>query len=123
MVVPENWHASHKEGQLSVDILESDNHIIAISTMAGAMTSHIEIFIHNDLLTIRGKRMFPIEESIIKRYFHEECFWGPFSRTIVLPIHVDGARARATYKNGILTVLIPKKYTNASPVPILIVED
>lgn len=123
MTVPENWHAAHKEGQLSVDILETESHIIAVSTMAGASTSHLEIFIHSDLLTIRGKRLFPLDEDVIRQYLHEECFWGPFSRTVVLPIDVDGAGARASYKNGILTILIPKRYMHASPVPILVVED
>ena len=41
-------------------------------------------------------------------YFIEECYWGPFSRKIILPVEVDSSRADAAMKDGVLTVRIPK---------------
>jgi len=106
---PEEWHISeHEEGRLAVDILENDTHIIVFSTMAGAVTDKIEVFVQNDLLTIRGERSAPVKNSTDAAYIHRECFWGQFSRTIVLPVEVRGELAKAEYKNGILYIEIPK---------------
>jgi HSP20 family protein len=122
-VIPEDWHESHQEGQLAVDIVETKENIVAISTMAGAASDKIEVYVHNDLLTIRGERIFPVESGVIEEYRHNECFWGKFSRTVVLPVDVKGDLARAQYKNGILTIIVPKKRTAGSPVPIVIVDE
>ncbi|PIR04351.1 MAG: hypothetical protein COV59_01310 [Candidatus Magasanikbacteria bacterium CG11_big_fil_rev_8_21_14_0_20_39_34] len=118
--VNSDWHEDHVEGQLAVDVYEDDTDLIVISTMAGADTEKLEIYVHNDLLTIRGQRVLP-QESLGKVH-HTECFWGKFSRTIVLPVDVKGELSKAEYKNGVLTVRIPKKRYNAK-IPIKVVEN
>lgn len=117
-----DWQINTLEGQLAVDVLETRDQIVVLSTVAGAITDKIEVFVHEDLLTIRGVREAPevIHEAL--QYFHQECFWGKFSRTIVLPTEVKGDMARAEYKNGILKVTIPKRQEH-SKVPIVIVEE
>jgi len=122
-VIPDDWQESHQEGQLAVDIVETEENIVAISTMAGAVADRLEVYVHNDLVTIRGERAFPVNRDAICQYFYNECFWGKFSRTIVLPVDVKGDMARAEYKNGILIVIIPKKRMAGSPVPIVIVDE
>ncbi|MBI5229723.1 MAG: Hsp20/alpha crystallin family protein [Candidatus Magasanikbacteria bacterium] len=109
------------EGQLAVDVAQNDKELVIMATIAGARPEDISINIFNDLLTIRGKRH---HEQEIKQddYFYRECFWGSFSRTIVLPVDVLTVSARATLKNGVLTIRIPK----ASPqikVPLKVIED
>ena len=106
-----SWHLS-EEGQLSVDVLETQSDLIIVSTLAGANMENIEISLQNDLLTIRGTRREPYFETDV-RYFHKECFWGRFSRTIVLPVDVKTDLARAEYKSGVLTIIIPKQSQNA----------
>ena len=118
----EDWHEDHQEGQLAVDVLQDNKEIIVVSTMAGAVTNKIEVFVHNDLLTIRGVRKNPIDKNSNLKYFHTECYWGSFSRSIVLPVEVKGDLARAEYKNGILIIRIPKSHSN-SRIPITIVEE
>ncbi len=115
------WETHHEEGQLAVDVAESPTHVIVISTLAGALTNTLEVFVHNDLLTIRGVRVEPVEAHTL-HYFHKECFWGKFSRTIVLPVDVKGELAEAEYKNGILMVRVPKEKRERK-IPILIVEE
>ncbi|MFH1286546.1 MAG: Hsp20/alpha crystallin family protein [Candidatus Magasanikbacteria bacterium] len=122
-IVPEDWQESHEEGQLAVDIAETEENIVVISTMAGASPDSIDVSIHNDLITIRGERLFPVDLGDVDRKLHEECFWGTFSRSIVLPVDVYGDRARAEYKNGVLTVIIPKKRSTSSSVPIVVVDE
>jgi len=119
---PEDWHAEHPEGQLAVDVLETAEEVIVISTMAGADTSDIQVYIHNDLLTLRGKRLRPVKESEAKNTFHEECFWGNFSRSIVLPVEVKADLAKAEYKNGVLVVRVPKQRTEAK-IQVTIIEE
>ena len=117
-----DWHNQPQEGQLSIDVINTDEDIIVISTMAGANINKIEVHIHNDLLTIRGERPRLAEELEDANYFYQECFWGKFSRTVVLPVSVKGDEARAEYKNGVLTIVIPKQKKD-SRVAITIVDD
>ncbi len=118
----EDWRIEHQDGQLSVDVMETVDELIIVSTMAGADTEKIKVYIHTDLLTIRGSRISPSVPLSILHVFHEECFWGNFSRTIVLPVDVIGELSSAEYKNGILTVRIPKREQNDGSIPITIVE-
>ena len=120
--LPDNWHEDHQEGQLAVDVAHTDNDVVVVSTMAGADTERIEVYVHNDLLTIRGFRISPLDNDSKCEYFHEECFWGKFSRTVVLPVDVKGDLARAEYKNGILVVTIPKQKMETK-ISVRIVED
>ena len=106
--LPENWVEEHREGQLAVDVAEAEKEIIVVSTMAGAETDKIEVYLQNDLLTIRGVRSSPLLGTAAQ-YLHQECFWGRFSRTVVLPSEVKGELAQAEYKNGVLTIRIPKQ--------------
>lgn len=117
--LPENWHEEHQEGQLAVDVGQTEGEIVIISTMAGALLDRIEVYLHNDLLTIRGRRESPVPNLA---YFHEECFWGKFSRTVVLPLDVKGDLAKAEYHNGVLIIRIPKQKIDAK-IPVIIVED
>jgi len=107
-----HWTEKHSEGKLAVDVAHDDKPIFVVSTMAGAETDKIEVYVHNDLLTIRGTRKSPFEDTDNVEFYYKECFWGVFSRTIVLPTDVKGDLAHAKYENGILTVKIPKQKTD-----------
>lgn len=112
--------ADKQEGQLSVDVLETAEELVVVATMAGTRSEDIELHLHNDFLTIRGRRIAPVPGAA--HYFYEECFWGPFSRTIVLPVDVKADLAQSEYKNGVLTIRLPKA-SLLSTIPILVVED
>lgn len=116
------WDFSDDEGKLSVDVAQDGDSIIVIAAMAGTQTDRIEVFVQGDLLTIRGFRVSPLSERRDVEFFYQECFWGVFSRTVVLPREVHGHRAHAEYRNGILTVHIPKRGGDAR-VPIIIVDE
>ncbi len=118
----EDWDHFDEEGKLAVDIIEDKKNIIVISAMAGAHADRIEVYVHDDVLTIRGFRSCPVEESSKVAYVHKENFWGKFSRTVVLPVDVKGELASAEYKNGILSVTIPKREMDRK-IPIRIVDE
>lgn len=119
--IKSDWHSSHVDGQLAVDVLESREEVVVISTMAGADPDNIDVSIHGDVLTIKGSRKFPIEDDIFQHHY-KECFWGNFSRTVILPVEVDSSKADAEYKNGVLVVKVPIDITSKK-VPIKIVEE
>ncbi|MEK7644670.1 MAG: Hsp20/alpha crystallin family protein [Patescibacteria group bacterium] len=110
------------EGKLAVDVSETEKDVIVVSAIAGASLDKIEIHLHNDLLTIRGERYNPLNEIGVSGFFYQECFWGNFSRSVVLPVETRAELARAEYKNGILCVIIPKRKADTR-IPVLIVED
>jgi len=95
------------EGELTVDIYQTDKDIVIQSVIAGITPKDIDISIENDMVIIRGNREKPFGEEK-RKYFFKECYWGRFSREIVLPEEVDNSRAQASLKNGILTIRIPK---------------
>lgn len=115
----EQWDAP-EEGKLSVDVAETDDVLIISAPMAGTPPSNIELHLHNDLLTIRGERSSPVPADA--RYFHHECYWGKFSRTVVLPSDVRVEMAEAEYRNGVLTIRLPKIITNSN-IPIMIMDE
>jgi HSP20 family protein len=106
------WLAKDYEGQLSVDVYQTEKEIIVRSTMAGVKPEDLNIIVNNDLLTIRGKR--EAESNVNPSdYLYRECFWGGFSRTLVLPQDVRAEKIKATLKNGLLTVILPKALQSA----------
>ncbi|MCB9798921.1 Hsp20/alpha crystallin family protein [Candidatus Nomurabacteria bacterium] len=118
---PSHTWSTHSEGQLSVDVHETKNELIVVAPMAGALAQDLQINVNNDLLTIRGKREVPFDSALDQTH-HTECYWGPFSRSIVLPVDVKGELSQAEYKNGVLVITIPKRSIHKK-IPIKIVED
>ena len=95
------------EGQLMVDVYQTPTEIVIKSTVAGVNPEDIDISIVNDMITIKGRRV--LDENIKNEdYFYQECYWGSFSRSIILPMEIDSDRVNASLKNGILTIRLPK---------------
>lgn len=105
--VEESPEVPQEEGQLAVDVFQTDNEIIIQSTIAGVRAENLDIMIQNDMVSIKGERKRDIEVDP-QNYFYQECYWGPFSRSIVLPEEVKAEGASAELKNGVLTIRLPK---------------
>ena len=106
--VTEEWLEDEEEGQLASDAYHDDENVIIKAPIAGVNTEDLEIQITDEVVTIRGQRK---NESASNRenYFVQECYWGSFMRSYILPVPVDAAKAEASMKNGILTIKIPKQ--------------
>lgn len=98
-------------GQLPIDILENKHQIKVIAPLAGVDIDAVEIIINGDVLTIKGERLLDSEITHFKGVdtYVQECYWGPFSRSVILPLHADASQIEATQKNHILYITIPKK--------------
>ena len=106
-----NWiEEDIEEGELLVDVYQSNGNIVIRSTIAGVNPEDIDIDINNDMITIRGRRREEITEAE-ENYFYKECYWGGFSRSIILPCEVQANKVKASLKNGVLTVTLPKVIT------------
>lgn len=95
------------EGELAVDVYQTEDELVIQSPIAGVRPENLDVSIEDDQLTIKGFRERPREKQE-KNYLYQECYWGAFSRQIILPEEVDPSRAQATLKEGILTIRIPK---------------
>mgnify|MGYP001119618625 CR=1 FL=1 len=104
---PETTKEEVEEGQLAVDVFQTDNEIVIQSTIAGVKAEDLDITIQNDMVSIKGERKKRTEVPA-KNYFYQECYWGPFSRSIILPEEINASEARAELKDGILILRLPK---------------
>jgi len=102
----DEWFSGKREGQLVVDIYEKDDNLFVKSAIAGVKPKDIDITVEPDLLVVRGKREKGTEEEA--HYYRQECFWGKFSRTLVLPCPVKPDKVKANLNNGVLTITLPK---------------
>lgn len=104
----EEWlENDYEEGQLSIDVYQTPDKLIVTSTIAGVKPEDIDISINNDMLTIRGKR--ETQENIdADDYLYRECYWGSFSRSIILPVEIKAQEIEASLENGVLTIVLPK---------------
>jgi HSP20 family protein len=98
------------EGQLTIDVYQTENEIVIKSTIAGVKPEDLDVSINADMVTIKGERK--NEEAVNgENYYYQECYWGFFSRSVVLPIDIIADKAEASLKNGILTIRLPKADT------------
>ena len=102
------WLSENNEGELAIDAYETEKEIVIQSTIAGISASDLDISTEDDMLIIKGSRYKPDCEESVRNYFHQECYWGPFSKKIILPEKAKIESAKATVTNGVLTLKIPK---------------
>lgn len=98
------------EGQLTIDVYQTENDIVIKSTIAGVKPEDLDVSINNDMVTVKGERK---NEEVVENgnYYYQECYWGSFSRSVLLPVDVIPEKADASLKNGILTIRLPKADT------------
>ena len=107
------------EGQLAVDVYQ-DNHFVYVQAIIGGISPEdIEVHLNNDMLTIKGKRSNPRPVEEHDAYYIQECYWGGFSRSIILPVDIQNDKVEANTENGVLTISLPKsKRPKNSRIPV-----
>ncbi len=109
----EDWNstedapAAQQEGELPVDMYQTNDAIIIKALVAGVSPADLDIAITRDMVTIRGVRE-EYQETNDDNYYHRELFWGSFSRTLLLPEEVVIDEAEAQEKHGLLEIRLPK---------------
>ena len=102
----EDWMAE-AEGQLAVDVYQTKDNVVIKAPIAGVTADRLDIEVAEDIVNIRGER---VEEKEVDRehYYVQECYWGSFSRSVILPTSTMAEKASAALKDGVLTITIPK---------------
>lgn len=96
------------DGVLTLDVYRTPTEVVVESAIAGVDPADIDVNVTVDSITIKGERRRSTEVHE-KDYDLQECYWGRFSRSIILPEEVDADNAKAEFENGILTVRMPKR--------------
>jgi HSP20 family protein len=94
-------------GQLAVDVYETKEKLFVKGRVAGVNKADLDVSIADNTLTIRGT-LSAGEEEGVENYFLQECYWGEFSRSIVLPVAVKEEEIEALLKDGVLTISFAK---------------
>lgn len=95
------------EGHLTVDVYQNTDEIIVQSAIAGVKGEDIDLDIAKDSITIKGLRQ-KSEDLQSSDSLHQELHWGKFSRSVILPTDINIDQAKASIKNGLLTIRLPK---------------
>jgi len=91
-----------------VDMIDHDNDIEIQAALPGVKKEDVDVSFQNQCITIRTNSKGEKKEEEKGRYFHHEIMRGTCQRTLPLPENVDGDKAQASFKNGILKVTVPK---------------
>ncbi len=95
-------------GQIALDILESESLVVIIAPLAWVDISNVDISISKNVLTISWERNRPDIYNSTSKILIEECFFGPYSRSVILPENLDFNKIRAVMENNLLIIEIPK---------------
>jgi HSP20 family protein len=106
------WSSFARQGQLfggwspALDLYHNNDNVVAVIELPGMRKEDIEISLHDGTLTISGERK--SEPSNGEKAERTERYVGKFRRSITLPTRVNANKVIATYRDGILTVTLPK---------------
>ena len=107
-----SWPAAARQAQLfngwtpALDLYQTTDDVVALVELPGMRKEDIEISLHDGVLTISGERNSETTEG--DKTVRTERFVGKFRRSVSLPTRVDANKVNATYKDGILTITLPK---------------
>ncbi len=103
---PERWEGF--EWAPAVDVSETEEAVVVRADVPGLEPENIEVHLSGNTLTIRGEKKQEKEEKK-ENFYRVERVYGSFLRTIELPAEVEADKVEATYKNGVLKIVLPKK--------------
>lgn len=92
----------------SVDIYENENELVIKADLPDVNEKDLDVRVENNTLTVRGERKFE-QQVKEENYLRVERSYGSFSRSFSLPSSVNTEAIKADYKNGVLTVELPKR--------------
>ena len=94
-------------GQLAVDVYETEDRLVIKARTAGVNKNDLDVSIADGVLTISGT-LSSGDDTAATQWHVQECYWGEFSRTLVLPVAVKEDEVEAVLKDGVLTISFNK---------------
>lgn len=94
--------------QLAVDVHEDTQNFFITAPLAGVDIAEVRVQIKEDVVVIEGERVHPLAHLANAEKLANECFFGPFLRSIVLPESINSKQATAEFKKNVLVITLPK---------------
>ncbi len=94
-------------GQLAVDVYETEEKLVVKARTAGVNKNDLDVSIADGVLTISGT-LSSGDDTAATQWHVQECYWGEFSRTLVLPVAVKEDAVEAVLKDGVLAISFDK---------------
>ncbi|MGD2111292.1 MAG: Hsp20/alpha crystallin family protein [Phycisphaerae bacterium] len=91
----------------AINLWEDDTTLYAEAELPGLTMDDLEIYVLGDELTVKGSRQAPETEEVT--YHRRERGVGPFSRVLRLPVPVNADKVKATFRDGVLSISLPKE--------------
>jgi HSP20 family protein len=95
------------KGWPAIDVTDNDSAVVVRAEIPGCKAEDINVSVYENTLTISGEKKETKQEKE-KGYYHQESTYGSFRREINLPTDVDSDKIEADYKDGVLSVTLPK---------------
>jgi HSP20 family protein len=92
----------------SVDVIDREDEVVVRAEIPGVEKENLEVSLSDDRLTIKGSTRQEKEEKEAGEYTRREMSRGSFTRVVTLPANVDGEKASASFRDGILEMTLPK---------------
>ena len=92
---------------LAADVFDDDDKVVVRLEAPGMRREDFDVELRDDVLTVRGEKRFEHEASQ-GRYRLVQCAYGSFRREVPLPVEVQGEKAEARYRDGVLRIELPK---------------
>jgi HSP20 family protein len=92
----------------AIDVVETRDTIEVRGELPGLSREDIDVQVANGILTIKGEKK-EVKEEREKRYHHREMRYGSFVRSVALPVDVRADEAKASFKDGVLSIVLPKE--------------
>jgi len=102
-----DWLLSGATSWPAIDLAEREDSVVVRAELPGMKAEDIDLQVRNNVLNISGEKADKTEEKG-ENFYHVESRRGGFRRSIMLPSEVDAEKINAAYKDGILTVTLPK---------------
>jgi HSP20 family protein len=93
----------------AVDVFENENELVFVADLPGVNLNDIDVRVENQTLTITGERPFEAAREGAKSFHRSERNYGKFARSFAVTNTFDTEKIAANYKNGVLTVSLPKR--------------
>lgn len=106
----------------SVDMYETDRELVIKAELPGLSSRDVDITLTDDTLTIKGEKK-EAEEVKGENYYRKESRYGAFHRVIQLPVAVKKEDVKATFKDGVLEIRLPKAKEEARGIKIKVKEE
>jgi HSP20 family protein len=112
---------THRGWRPLLDVYETKDEFIVLVDVPGIRPQDLEVVVDRDVIRISGNRCRPLGKEIT-RVHQMEIDFGPFSHAIRLPEPVESDRASSTYREGFLTICLPKRGKAPGPISVKVTE-